>query len=282
MIDKRQYEQLDIPDELDGVVHAAIAEGLAKRRKARLAAVSRRVGSIAAVFLLCTVVALNLSPVFAAAACRLPVVGDLCRVLLFTEYHVEDEIKYIDARIPQIQNTGKTDLEIRVNQEIQKIMHNCLTESEARAREYYDAFVATGGDPEEFVPVGITVDYAVNYVSPEYASFVVSQYESRFSSYNCDLYYNIDLETGRIITLRDWFGPDYRQIVADSIEATIQGWSEEQRSMLWEPVAIADLISENTNFYLDANGQVVVVIEKYAMACGSAGNLEFPIAPPEQ
>lgn len=281
MIDKSRYEEIEIPEELDEVVHSAIAEGLAKRRRNEIAALSKKFGSAAAVFLLCTVTALNLSPAFAAAACELPVVGDLCRVFLFREYHVEDEIKYIDARIPQIENTGKTELEIRVNQEIQKIIHECLVESEGRAEEYYDAFLATGGDPEEFVPVGITVDYEVKYISPEYASFVVSQYESRFSSYKCDLYYNIDLEVGRIITLKDWFGPDYRQIIADSIEASIREWSEEQRSVLWEPLSIIDLISEDTNFYFNEDGQVVVVIEKYEAAHGAAGSLEFPITNPE-
>ena len=112
-------------------------------------------------------------------------------------------------------------------------------------------------------------------------SFVVSQRETRFAAYNCDLYYNIDLESGRVITLRDWFGPDYRQIVAERIEAAIAGWSEKQRSLLWEDLSVIDLISEDTDFYLNQDGQIVVVFEKYEAACGAAGNLEFMIQPAE-
>ncbi len=281
MIDKRSYDSIEIPDNLNGVVRGAIAEGMARRRRKRIVNLVRSAGSIAAVFSLCVITALNLSPSFASAACEIPVVGDLCRVFLFREYHVEDEMKYVDARIPQIEGTGKTGLEDRVNQEIQKVMRDCLAAGEERAKDYYDAFVETGGDPEDFNPVSIMIDYETRYVSPAYLSFVVTQYESRFSAYSGSLYYNLDLDSGRIITLKDWFGPDYRRIVSESIEATIAGWSEEQRSLLWEDLSVMDLISENTNFYLNQDGQIVVVFEKYEAACGAAGELEFTIQPPE-
>lgn len=97
---------------------------------------------------------------------------------------------YIDSRIPQIENTGNTELEDRVNLEIQKVVRDCQAAGEERAKEYYDAFVETGGDPKDFIPLGITIDYETKYISPECVSFVVSQRETRFAAYNCDLYYN--------------------------------------------------------------------------------------------
>lgn len=280
MIDRRGYDKIEIPDNLDAVVQGAIAEGMARRRRSRAVNLLKKTGAIAAACFLCVISALNLSPAFAAAACDIPVVGDLCRVLLFREYHMEDEIRYIDAKIPQIEHTGKTELENRVNLEIQRVMYDCLTASEERAKEYYDAFVETGGDPKDFIPVGITIDYETKYISPEYVSFVVSQYETRFDAYNCKLYYNIDLDSGRIITLKDWFGSDYRKIVSEQIEAVIAGWSDEQRSILWKDLSVIDLISENTNFYFNSDGQIVVVFEKYEAAYGAAGDLEFTLIPP--
>lgn len=279
MMDRKGYEQIQIPAELDEMVQEAITEGLSARSRRTVASVSKRAGLIAAVLLLCMVSLLNLSPVFASAACELPVVGGLCRVLLFREYHTQDNIKYIDAEIPQIENTGKTELETRVNLEIQEAINACLQESEARAQEYFDSFVATGGDPKQFTPLGITVDYEVKHISPQYVSFVVRQYETAFSAYNQYFYYNLDLETGRELTLRDWLGNDYRQIAAENIEKTIAGWSKEQRSLLWDDLSVIDLISENTDFYLNESGQAVVVIGKYEAARGSAGQLEFVIEP---
>ena len=279
MIDRKGYEQIQIPAELDEVVQEAITEGLSARRRHRAVSVLKGAGSIAAALLLCMVSLLNLSPVFASAACELPVVGGLCRVLLFREYHTQDNIQYIDAEIPQIENTGKTELEQRVNLEIQEAVNACLQESETRAQEYFEAFVATGGDPKQFTPLGISVDYEVKHISPQYVSFVVRQYETAFSAYNQFFYYNLDLETGRQLTLRDWLGNDYRQIAAESMEKTIAGWNKEQRSLLWDDLSIINFISENTDFYLNESGQAVVVIGKYEAACGSAGQLEFVIEP---
>lgn len=69
--------------------------------------------------------------------------------------------------------------------------------------------------------------------------------------------------------------------MAERIEAAIAGWSEKQRSLLWEDLSVIDLISEDTDFYLNQDGQIVVVFEKYEAACGAAGNLEFMIQPAE-
>ena len=55
-------------------------------------------------------------------------------------------------------------------------------------------------------------------------------YETKFSAYNTQYFYNIDIETGKIITLKDWFGTQYKQIVANSIEKEIASWDEERKN----------------------------------------------------
>lgn len=277
MLDKSQYDNIEIPDELESVVKNAIKESkhLKRNKKARL--IVKKLGTVAAAFVICVITFLNASPIFAQAAYEIPVIGDLCRILTFREYHFEDEIKYIDVKIPKIENTGKTDLEQRVNLEIQNIIQERVAENETIAKEYYEAFVETGGKPEEFIPMGIIVDYEIKCINEQYVSFVVSQYQTTFHDYNYTLYYNFDLESGRNFTLKDWYGNNYREIVADSIENTIADWSIEQKEMLWEDISIIDLISENTNFYINQDNQIVVVFEKYEAAVGAAGSLEFPI-----
>lgn len=277
MIDKPECSHIKIPAELDAVVRAAISEGRGLRRRKKIICILKRAGAAAAVFLVCVISLLNLSPAFAKAAYRVPMLGELCRMVTFSEYHFEDEIKYIDAKIPQIENTGKSDLEKRVNLEIRKAINECIAENEEAAKEYYKAFVKTGGKPEDFIPIGITVDYTIKCIDERYVSFVVSQYETAFSAYNHELYYNIDLKDGKMLTLKDWYGNDYRQIVAGSIENTIEGWSAEQKEMLWEGLSVIDLISENTDFYINQENQIVVVFSRYEAAYGAAGALEFII-----
>ena len=147
------------------------------------------------------------------------------------------------------------------------------------AKEYYEAFIETGGKPEDFIPIGITVEYDVKCINDRYASFVISQYETAFNAYNHEIYYNIDLERGRILTLKDWFGNDYRNIVSESIENVINSWSDEQKKILWDDLSVIDLISENTDFYINQDGRIVVVFPKYEAAYGAAGALEFTIQP---
>lgn len=277
MIDKSIYRNIEIPDELDAVINSAIVEGIRFQRKNKILNVIKRAAAIAAMFMICVVSLLNISPVFAKAAYKVPVIGDLCRIVTFREYHFEDKIKYIDVKIPQIENTGKSELEKRVNLEIQKKINDCISENEDVAKGYYEAFIETGGTPEEFIPVGITVDYEIKCLNEEYVSFVISQYQTAFNAYNQELYYNIELESGTVFTLKEWYGNDYRQIVSESIEKTIAGWPDEQKEMMWDDISIIDFISENTDFYVNKDNQIVVVFPRYEVACGAAGVLEFTI-----
>lgn len=275
MIDHSQYDNIQIPQELSSVVEDAISCGLGTQPRRRH--LWRAVACIPTAMAACLVLLLNLSPTFADGACSLPVVGDVCRIFVFREYHTQDEIKYIDAVIPQIENTGKSELEQRVNLYIQQLIQNCLDESEARAKEYYDAYVATGGDPTEFHPIGITVDYEVKYLTSQYVSLHIYHYESAFAAYQTDYYYTLDLESEKMLTLKDWFGNDYQQIVADSIRRTISTWSAEEQRELWTDITLEDLITEQRSFYLNEDGQAVVVFDKYELACGAAGRPEFVI-----
>lgn len=277
MIDKSDYKNIEIPDELDAVINGAILEGKRRNRNDRMIRVFKKASVTAAVFVVSFIALLNLSPTAAYAAYQIPVIGDLCRIVTFREYHLEDDIKYIDAKIPQIENTGKSDLEKRVNLEIQKKINDCITENEKMAKEYYKAFIETGGKPEDFIPVGITVNYDIKCINEKYVSFVISQYETAFHAYNHEIYYNLDLESGRIFTLKDWYGNDYKKIVSESIENTIAGWSDEKKEMLWSDISMIDLISEDTDFYIDQDDQIVVVFAPYELAYGAAGALEFVI-----
>ncbi|MCI9176580.1 MAG: DUF4163 domain-containing protein [Lachnospiraceae bacterium] len=120
----------------------------------------------------------------------------------YKNIEIPDELEdiLINAKIPKIENTGKSDLEKRVNLEIQRKINDCIEENKEVAKGYFEAFIETGGKPEEFTPVGITVDYKIMCSNDRYVSFVISQYETAFHAYNHDYYYNIDMGSGRIIT----------------------------------------------------------------------------------
>ena len=272
---KTKYDEIEIPQELSSVVYDAIETGL--KSKTKKYNVINRFGVIAAGLIAIFIIPLNLNQAYAETLYQIPIIGEISKMFTFREYHFEDDIQYVDVKIPQFSNEGKTDLEKRVNEEIVKTINEEVENSKQRAKEYYDAFIETGGKPEEFMKREIEVNYEIKCASDKYVSFVINKWETWANAYCQQYFYNLDMETGRELTLKDLLGNDYKEIVMKSINNTIANWSEEQKFYLFEEVNIADLINENTKFYLNDQQQVVIVFGKYEIAAGAAGIIEFPI-----
>lgn len=274
-MNKSKYDKLEIPKELSSVVNDAIETGLKEENKKTK--IYKRIIEIAVVAVIAFILPLNTIPSYAKAIQEIPIIGEIAKIFTFREYHSEDEIKYIDAKIPKFTYAGKSDLEKRVNQEISKIINEELKNAEKNAKEYYEAFIETGGNPKDFMPIGINIDYEIKCITEKQVSFIITKSETFSSAYFVAYYYNIDMESGRYMTLRDLLGNDYKEIVVQSIENTISTWDQEEKELLFEDIEIEDLIDENTNFYINEQNEAVVVFDKYEVAVGAAGRLEFPI-----
>ena len=158
-MNKSKYDKLEIPKELSSVVNDAIETGLKEEKEINI--LYKKVIGIAAVIIMAFVLPLNIVPSYAKAVQQIPIIGELAKIFTFREYHFEDDIKYVDVKIPKIVYDGKTDLEKRVNQEISKIINEEAENAENHAEEYYKAFIETGGDPKDFMPIGINIDYDI-------------------------------------------------------------------------------------------------------------------------
>ena len=275
-INKEEYNNIKIPDILDEVVQDAIDEGLEKKRYGKTHILRCSGMAVAAAFSLFVVV-LNTSPVFARAAANVPVIGDMCQVFTFRDYEYEDEIKYVNVKVPQINNTGNTELEDRINREIAKSINNEVAKSEQMAEDDYNAYILTGGEPSEFMPYNIVIDYEIKCQDEHYVSFVITKDETRATGYYQTYYYNIDLDTGKEITLRDWYGSNYKQIVTESINKQIDDWDDDKKFYLWDDLDMDSLINDDTQFYINENEQIVVFFNKYELGAGAMGTQEFTI-----
>ena len=275
-----RYHSVDIPPELDFAVSSALREG-ERRRRARWQ--GRALASLAAC---CAsfVLLVNASPAFASAVYQVPVLGDLARVVTVTEYSIADEERLIDVRLPAVEDTGHSDLEQRINTEIQTRIDAVLAEAQARAAETKAAFVATGGDPDEFMPVIIDVDYEVKCRNDQYLSFVIFKTETKASAYTEFFCYNIDLETGTDLTLQDMLGPDYKEIANQVIREEIARRSQDPDSVYFDGtdgIQGFQSVTADQPFYINEAGNPVVVFEKYEIAPGYMGQQEFEIPVPQ-
>ncbi len=266
---RREYLSEELPPELPYVVRAPFH----KRRKSRL---PQQLLCLAACLCLIFVGALNVSPTFAAAAAQLPVLGAVAQVLTFNEYHIATDRELVDVRVPEVTGTSFPSLEERMNEEIRQKIDDDLAAARERAAEEYEAYVATGGDPDDYIPMMISFDYDVKSCTEDVLSFELERFEVRASGYSELTYYNIDLNTGETLTLPDVLGEDWKEKADDVVYAAIEAHPE---NFFTADMGGFSGVNESQRFYIDEDGSVVLVFLKYEIAPGSSGILEFPVEP---
>ena len=275
---KARYQDIPIPDELSPTVRAAIRTGSRQSRRRRHWFQGGAMGLAACI---CFCVLVNSTPAFAAAVADIPVLGALARVVSIEQYMVQDEYQYIRVNMPALENTGNTELEQRVNTEIRTRIEQVLQEAENRARSVRDAYVETGGDAAEFIPVIIDVDYEIKCQNDQYLSFILTETETRASAYTEVYTYNIDLEAGRELTLRDMLGPDYVELANAAVREGIAAReAADPDATFFHDEAGFTSIDEDQAFYINEAGNPVVLFEKYELAPGYMGQLEFEVPVP--
>ena len=268
------YMQTEIPEELPGLVEGAIRRGTRRAARRRNAIrIASPIVAACAVFVLM----LNTVPTFANAMYEVPVLGEVCRVLTVRSYHYEDEKKNVDIEVPAIDvEFGGADWAENVNQLIETTVENEVAQSEARAEEYYDAFIATGGTPEEYNPIGIQVDYEVYYASDEVLSFAVIKTETLASAYETFHYYNYDLQTGEELSIEDIAGADWQERAKAALIELISNPGEDESYWDMDDEALEAALDE-AQFKLDSTGAPVLVFQKYSLGPGVMGRPELTL-----
>lgn len=283
---KERYDQITIPEELNFRIQQEIQKSRKqqeeKNRAGRIRRFKRIIHSaeaMAAAICILFTIALNTSQAFAKEAGAFPVIGGLARVLTFRSYETQKDDIAVSVEIPTIdmitEDTGVT--VDGINQEILASCEQYAQEALLRAEEYRTAYLETGGTPEEWAQhnIKITVGYEIKQQGSDYLSFVVRGTESWTTAYSESRYYNMDLRTGKMVTLKEMLGSDYVELVNENIRGQI---AERQKAgeVFFSPEEGGFAgISEDVKFYINENNRPVIVFEKYEIAPGSSGEIEF-------
>ena len=276
---KKDYENVKIPDELNIRIEKEIAKSRAREKMIQLSHRKRWFRNTAAAAAAVCVVfttALNTSTAFAEEAAQLPVIGTLARVLTFRNYEAEKNGIGIAVEVPTI-DMIQTETGIQVDEVNQQIYDLCRQ----YADEYRKAFLDTGGTEEEWEAhkIQINVGYEIKSQTDQYLAFIVRGRGSWTTAYSESRYYNIDVNTGKRVTLADFFGKDYVEAVNTDIREQIAQRKEAGEVFWTEEEGGFSGITEDAKFYVNEAGNPVIAFERYEIAPGSSGEIEFEIQP---
>lgn len=285
------YKDIEIPKELSAMVDGLIKEDRRKKAERKVIFMIKRCAAAAAAVLVVFTAGLNTSQAFAEGAAELPVIGAIARVLTVRSYHQDEGDYKIDMEVPAIEGSNAADASggeftALVNAEIEKIVDDYTNEAKAEFEEYKEAFFATGGTEEEWAgrQMDIIVDYDVKYQKSPVLSLELTTAKGWMAASEERHYYNLNILEGKELKLEDLLGEDYINICNAEIDRQIREQIADDPSLSYFGYGDNELtdagfrtIDENTDFYINSDGQVVIVFPEYSIAPGYMGWREFAV-----
>lgn len=267
---EEKYRNVPIPENLDAVVEAS----LKKRRKKR--APKWVLGAVAATALFTA--SLNMSPAMAKALEEVPVLGNIVQVLTFVHYETDKETYSAAIDVPQI--TGDSE-EIRALNEKYAAEGKALYEQ--FQQEMKEMEQANGGH------LGVDSGYVVATDTEQLLAIGRYVVETVGSSSTVMHYDTIDKQKEIVLTLPSLFkNEQYIQVISHYIIEKMQEemLATKQEKIYWvkgggipdeEVIDAFTSIRPDQNFYITAGHKLVLVFDKYEVAPGYMGVVEFEI-----
>lgn len=301
-----EYRNIQPPSGAYEQMQEAIRKGKreAVKRRRRLL-VRNWSASVAAVFMLAVLLP-NINADIAYAMEQLPVVGSFFKVVTIRNYHYEDEYHTADIDVPYLAMQSIEDTGAEVAYDMEEDTADTVG-SGAYAKMYQTAEKDSAADQinasvEEYTQrlinqfetemtesgesyLGLDVSYEVLVDNDDWFSLVIYAVETQASGYEFRKYYNIDKTKDAVVELGELFGEDtdYVTLISDIIrEQMLQAMADDPDVVYFvEPDEFYEGfqgIKEDQNFYLNENGDLVIIFDEYEIAPGSMGCPEFVIA----
>ncbi|WP_313018079.1 RsiV family protein [Acetoanaerobium noterae] len=269
---RNEYENIEIPDELEFLVRTTIKEQEKKMKRKNIINKSVIAAAVAGVVF---VGSINLSSEISYALSEVPVLGSIVRVLTFKTFELKDNNFDAQLKTPAIEGLDSK-LEAMLNEkyldENQKLYDDFMKEIDEMKKADMDEAhmgIASGyevkTDTDKLLVIG---RYVVNTVG---------------SSSTTIKYDTIDKQNKLLITLPSLFKDEaYIDIISENIKAQMKEQMKDENNVYWlEDEMMGDenfsKIDKNQSFYITKDNQLVIAFDKYEVAPGYMGNPEFII-----
>lgn len=296
---KKKYDNLEIPEQgvenmKKTIEQAKLEETKKNDTKRRKVLIYRRVGACAAVALAAFILIPNVSPHVAMAMEKIPIVGNIVRVITFGRYGFEDDRHYADVEIPQLEvETAPTDDGSTFSVETQQ--PDSTPESEIvdsvdnineEITDYITPIMADfQASIDEDTAKTLNIDYDVVTDTDTWFTLRLNILEIQAGGYQYNKYYHIDKATGRQVTLADLFqeDADYITAISENIKTQMKEQMAADEGIVYffegddMPGDGFEQIQSDQDFYFNEDGEIVIEFDEYEVSPGYMGIVSFTI-----
>jgi hypothetical protein len=268
---KKNYEDVEIPEELDFVVRKALDTHKRKLKKGSKKGLKWTSGVAAAVLILFATVNMNSSIAYAMS--EVPVVGKLVKVLMVKEYKINEDTYNAEVKVPAVEGLENKELQNSLNEKY-------LAENEKLYAEFskeVEELKAAGGGH-----LGVDSGYVIKTDTDRILSigrYVVNTVGSSSTTFKYD---TVDKQNQILITLPSLFKDEsYIDIISENIKAQMrQQMKEDAKKIYWVEegdISAFEKIKADQSFYISSSQKLIISFDKYEVAPGYMGVVEFEI-----
>ena len=261
---KEKYENIKASDKLKLEVNDMFKEKIS---------ISKIVTSAVAAVTVTFTIALNVSSVFASTIASNKFMKPLVTILTGNKYEVKYNNMEANIVTPVIRGISDKEIEDKINAEIEEMSKQLIADFERDSNDLKEF--------DENAHLGIESNYIVKTDNDEVLSIDIYVVNIVGSSSTIHKFYNINKLTGEVIILKDKFENDdnYLEAISKYIEKEMERQNNESEYELYSVTydELYKLVSEKQSFYINKNGNVVIVFDKYEVGPGSIGCPEFEI-----
>ncbi|MDW0110605.1 RsiV family protein [Sporosarcina aquimarina] len=267
---KKEYEDIDIPAELDEMVRQSIQKAASTKKKRSF--VKRYVLSSAAAAAL-FVGSINASPAFANSLVNIPVLGSIVEVFTVQTLTLDEETYQANLETPAIDGLENEGLQSALNGKY-------IEENEKLFKQFKEDI----GDMEEAGSghLGIDTGYEVKTDTDQLLS--IARYEvTTAGSSSADMQYDtIDKQNNILITLPSLFKDEsYIAVINSYIKDEMERQMARDGNTAYFSTEEEGLefssIQADQNFYITEDHKLVISFDKYEIAPGYMGVVTFEI-----
>lgn len=279
---KQDYENIRIPKELRQRVETGIREAKEEKnmkKKSKVVVYAGRIaGGVVAAMLAITIMA-NSGAAIAHAMAKIPVIGAIAEVVTFREYESSENNMEANIKIPEVSVKNEDGT---VNEETTREINKSIQEYTDEIIAQYEADVEAAGGGEGHMDVEL--DYSVITDSDRLFSIRFDQLLVMASGTQMVKIYHIDKQTGEMINLAGLFkeGVDFAGPISENIKQQMkEQMAADEMITYWvdsdTPEWNFESVKEDTTFYVNEAGKLMIVFDEYEVAPGYMGSVEFEI-----